>query len=231
MNRSFPGKKGGSPTAAIADFVSSVLLPLADAGLDLHSGGASACFLPSAFLCTSDDRVMMRRNLELIDAFNAPLTYVVDGGVNPAGFDGVAHRANVPFISTELYGGANVDPGATAIGWRGVHNVMCSLGLLDAMPSQLQPTRFLNGMGGSGYLNAPYSGIFEPACQLGDTVDRGDVAGWLYATEEVEREPLELLFDRSGTIFARHHGARVIRGSHLFLVAGELPRDELLARV
>jgi len=229
MNRSFPGIEGGPPTAAIAHYVTSNLLPLADAGIDLHSGGSSAYYLPSAFLCTADDADMTKRNLALIDAFNAPVTFVVDGRGSATGFDPIANQAGVPFISTELCGGANVDVDATAIGWRGVRNVMRHLGIVDGEPEPEKPTRFVNGIDGSGYLSAPFSGIFEPHHQLGDRVVAGDIAGRLYSVEEVEREPIELAFDRDGLIMVRRNGARVVRGSHLFMVASEMERGDVLA--
>ena len=230
MNRSFPGSDGGPPTAAIAHYVTTSLLPLADAGIDLHSGGSSAYYLPSAFLCTADDTEITRRNLALIDVFNAPVTFVVDARGSATGFDPIANQADVPFISTELCGGANIDIEATAIGWRGVHNVMRHLGIVDGEPEVGKPTRFLNGIDGSGYSSAPYSGIFEPYHQLGDRVAAGDAAGILYSAEEVEREPLELAFDRGGVIMVRRNGARVIRGDHLFMVAREMERADVLAR-
>ena len=104
------------------------------------------------------------------------------------------------------------------------------LGIVDGEPDAGTPTRFVNGIDGSGYLSAPYSAIFEPCRQLGDRVAAGDVAGRLYATEEVEREPLELAFDRAGVVMARRNGARVIRGDHLFMVASEMERGDVLAR-
>ena len=229
MNRSFPGIEGGSPTAAIADFVTRQLIPLADAGIDLHSGGSSAYYLPSTFLCTADDPDMTRRNLALVDVFNAPVTYVVDGKGSATGFDPIANQAGLPFISTELGGGANVGVEATAIGWRGVQNVMRHLGIVDGEPEQGPPTRFLNGINGSGYLSAPFSGIFEPCHQLGDEVTAGDLAGRLYSVEEVEREPREIHFERSGIIMVRRNGTRVMRGGHLFLVATEMERNDVLA--
>lgn len=231
LNRSFPGIEGGPPTAAIAHFVTTRLLPLADAGIDLHSGGSSAYYLPSAFLCTADDASMTQRNLDLVDAFNAPVTFVVNGKGSATGFDPVANQAGVPFISTELYGGGNVDVEATAVGWRGVQNVMRRLGIIDGDPELGDPTRFVNGIDGSSYLSAPYSGIFEPARQLGETVRAGDAAGRLYATEEVEREPLELVFEQSGLVMVRRNGARVFRGSHLFMVAEEMTREDVLAKL
>lgn len=231
MNRSFPGLEDGPPTAAIADYVVRQLLPLADAGIDLHSGGSTAYYLPCAFLCTAADAEITRKNLALVDAFNAPYTFVVRGEGSASGFDPVAHRLGIPFISTELSGGANVDRDATAIGMTGVRNVMSSLGMISDHVAAPAATRFISGIDGSYCLSAPYSGIFEPARQLGDEVDAGDVAGHLYSAEEVERPPLEMTFDVPGTILVRRNGARVRRGSHLFMVAPEMSRDELLAMV
>ena len=230
MNRSFPGIEEGPPTAAIAHFVSSSLLPLADAGIDLHSGGSSAYYLPSTFLCTAHDSDMTGPNLELAETFNAPFTYVVEGSGSATGFDPVANQQGVPFISTELSGGANVDVDATAIGMRGVRNVMRKLGIVDGEPEIGAPTRFVNGIDSAVYLSAAYSGIFEPRCRLGEQVSAGDLAGLLYSTEEVDREPLPLVFENSGLVMVRRNGARVRRGSHLFLVASEMERDDVLAR-
>ncbi|MDH3763964.1 MAG: succinylglutamate desuccinylase/aspartoacylase family protein [Gammaproteobacteria bacterium] len=229
MNRSFPGVEGGEPTSAIAHFVTSKILPLVDAGVDLHSGGSAAYYLPCAFLCTAGDPEITDQNLALVEAFNAPYTFVVRGEGSGSGFDPVAHALGIPFISAELCGGANVDVNATAIGMTGVKNIMQQMGMISAQPEWRTETRFMNGVDGSYYLDAPFSGIFEPYCELGDQVAAGDIAGQLYSTEEVERSPLELSFSQPGTILVRRNGARVRRGSHLFMVAAEMERDHVLA--
>ena len=231
MNRSFPGIEDGPPTAAIADYVTRHILPLADAGIDLHSGGSAAYYLPLAFLCTAADADITRQNLALVDAFGAPHTFVVRGENSTSGFDPVAHRHGLPFISTELCGGANVDRAATDIGLRGVDNVMRHLGIIEGASGPGSATRFMNGIDGSYQVSAAYSGIFEPERQLGEEVGAGDVAGRLYSAEEVDRPPLEITFDRPGTILVRRNGARVRRGSHLFMVASQMTRDDVLAMV
>ena len=48
LNRTFPGNPDGGPTAMIAHFIESVLLPMADVAIDLHSGGSSLMYIPSA---------------------------------------------------------------------------------------------------------------------------------------------------------------------------------------
>jgi uncharacterized protein len=227
MNRSFPGEAGGSPTSAIADFVTTQLLPLVDAGIDLHSGGSTSYYLPCTFLCTAADPEITQKNLGLIGAFNAPNTLVVRGESSATGFDPIANRAGVPFISTELYGGGNVDRKATELGMTGVRNVMQHMGIISNQTVLKSSIRFFNGIDGSDHLSSPYSGIFEPVVELGDEVTSGDIAGQLYSAEEVERKPLTLRFNDSGTVLVRRNGARVRRGSHLFLVASSMSRKQI----
>jgi predicted deacylase len=229
MNRSFPGVEGSNPTSAIAHFVTTTILPLADAGIDLHSGGGHSYYLPCTYLCTARDPEITKQNLALVEAFNAPNTLVVRGENATSGFDPVAHNCGVPFISTELSGGANVDIGATAMGMQGVKNVMHHLGIIDSPAPTEAKSRYLNAIDGSYHLSAPYSGIFEPYRALGEEIAAGDVAGVLYSVEEVERPPLELSFDRPGIIMVRRNGARVCRGGHLFLVCSTMKREDVMA--
>ncbi len=227
LNRSFPGIDGGSPTAAIAHFVTSNILPLADAGVDLHSGGWSAYYLPSAFLCTAGDPAITRQNLELVEAFNAPYTFVVRGEDAASGFDPVANRLGIPFVSAELGGAGRVDKNAVEIGITGVKNIMQHLGIISAQPDWQPRTRFLNGIDDFYFLSAPFSGIFEPSREVGEQVDQGDIAGRLFSLEEVERPPLALAFTGPGTILVKRNAARLRRGGHLFLVAGEMDLSEV----
>jgi len=228
LNRSFPGQEGSLPTSAIAHFVSTQLLPLVDAGIDLHAGGSTGVYLPLAFLCASSNATVMQESFAMIDAFNAPYTFVVNGEAHPTGFDPVAHSMGIPFISAELAGGAGVDIRATELGMSGVKNVLFHLGLLKSQRSWEPRTRFLNGVDHYRYLSAPYSGIFEPYHELGSYVEAGQIAGQLYSLEEVDRVPLELTFETHGIVMVRRSNARVIRGSHVFLVAPEIDRDRVL---
>ncbi len=231
LNRSFPGIDGGAPTAAIAHFVTSSILPLADAGVDLHSGGWSAYYLPSAYICVARNPAITQQNLALVEAFSAPYTFVVSGEDAASGFDPVANRLGIPFVSAELGGAGGVDKNAVEIGLTGVKNIMCHLGITATQSDRQPDTRFLNGIDGCYYLSAPFSGMFEPCRELGEQVNRGDIAGRLFSLEEVERPPLELVFPGPGTLLVRRNAARVRRGSHLFLVADEMERSDVAALV
>ena len=48
LNRVFPGSADAGPTAAIAGFVNDIVLPVCDAGVDIHTGGAEASLIPLA---------------------------------------------------------------------------------------------------------------------------------------------------------------------------------------
>ena len=227
LNRLFPGVDKGTPSQAIAHFVTSQILPMCDAGIDLHSGGTPADYLTSTFLCTSTNRDVLDRSLAMADAFASPYTYVVKGEDHPTGFDPVAHAAGVAFISTELSGGGGVDIEATSIGRRGVENVMAHLKLVDKSPAELPETKFLNGQTGGSALTSTVTGIFEPFHPLGTSVKAGDPAGRLYPFDEVARPPTDVQFKTSGTITVKRTHARVTPGDHLYVVSPPLARNRI----
>jgi uncharacterized protein len=78
LNRSFPGDPDGTPTQAIAHFIESVLMPMCDALVDLHSGGKTLDYLPSALARRppGDDPLADAKRAAL-EAFRAPIGYIV----------------------------------------------------------------------------------------------------------------------------------------------------------
>ena len=233
LNRCFPGEADGAPTQAIAHYVDSVLLPMCDAGIDLHSGGTTGEYLPCSFLCTHPDRALMARMLDLAEAFGAPTAFVVEGTAWSTGFDPAAQRRGVAFISTELAGGASLDRRALQIGRDGVLGVLRHLGVLaeGGGPAQPAPLRFLMAGDEGDRVMATVSGVFEPYCALGEEVREGDPAGAVHSLEEPERVPVDLHFARAGIIVSRRVPARVKPGDYVFQVAREITRDELLPRI
>ncbi|MFT5505689.1 MAG: putative deacylase [Gammaproteobacteria bacterium] len=230
MNRNFPGVENGQPTQAIAAYVTRHILPLSNAGIDLHSGGSSSYYLPSTFICTAKDSEITGKNLDMARTFAAGDSILVDGSHSSSGFDPIANQMGIPFISTELSGGANVDCNAVETGYQGVFRVMHKMGIVDASQPGSETHRIFNCIDGSEKLSATTTAIFEPVCQLGDAVEAGQLAGRLFPLEEIERTPIELRFPQSGIIIVRRNGARVKRGSHLYIVARPF-RDEEMARI
>lgn len=230
LNRSFPGDGTSGPTFAIARFVVDVLLPLADAGIDFHSGGNAAKFVATSFLCTCANTSIYRKSVDLANAFQAPYMYVVDGKQSPTGFDPMAHAQNVPFISNEL-GGGGIDREAIRIGYRGARNILEYLNLITASESADKPehTLYLDAVNGAGGVLAPFEGLFEAQFDVGDKVESGQTAGILYSLDEVDRPPKELLFTDSGIVCVKHVTARVVHGSHICMTAKAVTHEEILA--
>ncbi len=230
LNRSFPGDGTSGPTSAIARFVVDALLPLADAGMDLHSGSYGAEFVNMTFLCTCADSALYRKSVELADAFQAPYMYVVNGLESPTGFDPAAHAQNIPFMSTEL-GGGGIDREVMRIGSRGVRNVLAHLNVIAAPEagSESESTVYLDAVNGSGGILAPFEGIFEAEFDAGDEVAEGQTAGFLFSLDEIEREPKELLFTDSGVVGIKSVSARMFHGSRVCATAKAVTHDEILA--
>src|SRR3954464_2918390 len=106
LNRSFPGDPNGGPTAQIAYYIESELLPRCDFVLDIHSGGSSLTYLPSTLGRRPDTPEAVERALALMRVFGAPVGYLVDGGGwGDMTLTAAAARAGIRHMSTELAGG------------------------------------------------------------------------------------------------------------------------------
>ena len=105
LNRIYPGDPEGSPTLVIAHYVETVLMPIADYGLDLHSGGSSLHYIPSAVGALETDSERLQEIQRLMKVFGAPYSFFFPGG-HAAGTSGnhAARRQNVLMFGTEMGG-------------------------------------------------------------------------------------------------------------------------------
>lgn len=232
MNRVFPGEENGSPTPIIADFVDSTIFPLCNAVIDMHSGGSMCRYTPCVYLCKASDPVLMARKIEMTEAFAAPLTVVMDETKGRWSVDlSSANGHGVVSIATELGGGAGVSPQTLEVGTKGVYRVLRHLGILEPDPADenLPKTRFaaFSDKPSGNNVYAPVSGLFEPYCVLGETVEEGQIAGCLHPRDDPGRAPVESRFPSSGMIVAARVPAVVKRGDYLFTIAMEISRDEI----
>ena len=203
MNRIYPGDPEGGPTLAVAHFVESEILPLCDVAMDLHSAGSGARYLPCAFLVVGGNKSLRARKLAATEAFAAPLTMVVTSSSTSGSLSMACDRNDVAMVATELGGGNSVTKGALRIGTTGVHRVLRHLEILapDKTDESLPQTRFVTCPDASSMVMAPTEGLFEPYCQLGDTVSAGQPAGCVHSLEDPVLDPVELTFERGGMEF------------------------------
>src|SRR6266404_1223456 len=137
FNRTFPGDSLGTPTQQISAYVNDHLFPLADAFIDLHSGGLSLQIIPSAIIEPAEDPAHLKRNIDAAVAFGAPMSVVIGNRGDPRTATASAVRAGLTAVGTEMAGAGTVTIEALAMCRRGVRNVLAHLGV---MPQQAAPT-------------------------------------------------------------------------------------------
>jgi predicted deacylase len=218
MNRAFPGDPDGGPTAQLAHYVETHLLPRCQAALDLHSGGTASEYLPCSYVYSGGP--MAAAKAALADAFGAPISVVVGATAETRSLSAACERQGVPMIATELGGGGFVSPTALAVADAGTGAVLRHLGLLPTAPDDAtRRTRRVQVPGRSHFLMCPATGLFEPLVALGDSMQIGTLAGWLHDADDPAVPPIAVSFASAGMIVARRLPALARRGDYLFTTA------------
>jgi uncharacterized protein len=215
LNRSFPGDPDGTPTAAIAHFIESVLLPMCDAMVDLHSGGKTLDYLPSALVRRPpghDPNAAAKR--AALEAFRAPIGYIVSDAREDRTLTAAADRVGIIGVGTELGGAGTVTLETLAVARRGLQNMLRHFGLIEGEPEG-PPTRLTEVKGPEYYVHAPCRGLFEPAFELGDEVEAGQPAGYIHFVEDPATPPVEVCFRGRGLVICKRPILQVDRGDCL----------------
>ena len=219
LNRAFPGNPMGGFTDQIADYVQTVLLPMADAAVDLHSGGKASVFAPCALATRTADPALFARNMALAEAFGLPLIWVLSGFNDKRSLNGAAERAGVAMIATELGGGGGGDPQITDAAEDGLYRLMRHIGVLQGDLDPRKPPQQVEITSGDHSLYAPGDGVFDRTLAAGEYVTAGQLAGWMHYVSEPRRPSEEITFPFDGFILAHTNRGYVKRGDLLFLVA------------
>ena len=218
LNRSFPGNPDGSITEQIAWFIEETILPRVQVLIDLHSGGSSLTYVPSALARRNADPAVMAETIALLRAFGAPITYLANAaqGADQTS-SAAAARKGVRHIGTELAGGGQVTPAALRACEGGLRRVLHRLGVLTEAPAEpAPPTRLLEVLGADYYVYAPEDGLFEPLVELGDTVQAGQPAARIHDQATPWREPALASFEHAGLVICKRVPGLTRRGDCLF---------------
>jgi len=220
MNRVFPGNAKGSVTLQIADYFSSVLLPMADYVLDIHSGGKTLEFLPFAAYHELDDKEQQARCEAATRAFGAPYHLSLIE-IDAAGmYDTQAEEMGKVFVSTELGGGGTTSTRTIATAKRGMHNLLVHAGILQKDPVESpEPCYKLDMQQDNAYVFSEHNGLLEPCFDLGDPVKSGDLLARIYSTERSGSEPVEYRAKSAGIIMGRHFPSLIKIGDFMNVIA------------
>lgn len=228
LNRLFPGDPDGSVTEQIAWFIEHELVARADIVCDLHSGGSSLMYVPSALMMQDDDDpVRQAKLLAALRAFGAPVSYI--GHASPGQgavrtTSGAGLRAGKLVLGSELGGTGTVTPAALRVAERGLRNILAHMGILPPEAAEPHPTRLLDVAGPDYFVYAPGPGVFEPLVALGETVAPGQPAARIHQPETPWAPPQQVAFSRGGFVLCQRIPGRTERGDCLFHLGTDLAR-------
>jgi N-alpha-acetyl-L-2,4-diaminobutyrate deacetylase len=199
FNRSFPGRPDGAANEQLADFLSTVLFPLSEYVIDIHSGGNSARFIPCSHMHVVDDPAQRKAMLEGMQAWNSDYHYlyidIAGHGLLPV----EAERQGKVVVTTELGGGGAVSAEVHRLAESGLANVLRHAGILEGEVVRREaPAVILDGRDPRNYVFAPTSGIFETLVDPTDAVTAGQLVGRIHSLEHPEREPEQILAPLDG---------------------------------
>ena len=223
LNRLFPGKNPGSPTETIAWFITNMLVDKVDAIFDLHSAGSSSDHWPSCKIRLMGDAEKDAMQLEFLELFGAPLSLVGDR-VGETTLSGVALPRDIIYVSTELGGSGTITPWIREMGDQGLKRCLKRMGILpEAFPTD-EPkfkTKKMNMQNEENYIFAYEDGMFEPRVEVGDEVEDGQFAGYIWNIRQPWKAPTELFFKRGGVVFTKRHPALCQIGDTLFFTLND----------
>ncbi|HWK63699.1 MAG TPA: succinylglutamate desuccinylase/aspartoacylase family protein [Rhizobiaceae bacterium] len=222
FNRTFPGNPLGSITEQLSAYVNDVLFPLADAFIDLHSGGSSLSIIPSAIVEPTDDAALAARSRAAVRAFGAPMMVVISNFSDPRTSTASAVRAGLVTVGTEMAGMGTVSPEAVRICRDGVRNVLTHLGVLEGtIQSSVKDDTLYAIASTRSYVTATQAGVFEAYQQLGETVRAGQPAGRIHFLTDPQRAPEELVHGVDGIVYGKRHPGWVRPGNCCMVVASQ----------
>ncbi|WP_436644486.1 succinylglutamate desuccinylase/aspartoacylase family protein [Microbaculum sp. FT89] len=230
INRCFPGNPKGTFSQMLAHFMDSVILPLADISVDMHTAGHSFDSALSTNMHHVTDEGVRRDTLAAAAAFGAPFNVVFGGVDEDSTFTSCVERRGIISLGTELGGWGRVNIEGVRIGRRGCYNILKHMGVIEGSPETGQT----NGAAAtvhkmvrepSAYVFSPRAGLFEPTHYVGADVQAGEVAGYLHFIEDVDSEPLVLTYRKDGIIWFGAGPGRVARGDAVAIVMEDYEDD------
>ncbi|TKT69611.1 succinylglutamate desuccinylase/aspartoacylase family protein [Aquamicrobium sp. LC103] len=223
LNRAFPGNPNGSPTERLAAFLERDLFPRHDVMLDLHSGGTSMAHLATSLIERQGPAEYFARTLELMRALGMPYGFIAENGSDAPTSLAAAARAGIVGLSGEFGGGATVTPASMEGAMSAIDNLLIAVGVLDG-PVLLEEKRHsetsllvLNSHEQAIYADRP--GWYQPARDIGDEVEAGDIAGWYHDFNRLDAPEQVLRFGRAGIVLSQRLHAMCQTGDCLVQVA------------
>lgn len=228
FNRSFPGKADGTVCEMLAHYLSTVLFPLADIVIDMHTGGRSTDFVPCAHMHLVPDREQRRQMVEGTEAWNSEFAFlyadIAGAGLLPV----EAEQQGKIVITTELGGGEVVTAAVHRLTQAGLRNVLVHFGVIEGKKEpRPKPVRWVQSLDREDYRFAPESGLYENLLDLGVDVKAGQPVGQIHFIERPDRAPVPVIAPSAGVLIATRGPSVVTQGDCVACIAHDVPPEVL----
>jgi N-alpha-acetyl-L-2,4-diaminobutyrate deacetylase len=231
FNRCFPGNPNGTPSDQLAHYLTTVLFPLADIVIDIHTGGRGVDFYPCAHMHLVPDGAQRRAMLDATEAWNSDFCFLYADIAGTGLLPVEAENQGKIVVTTEMGGSENVTAKVHRLTQSGLRNVLIQTGLIRGELQTrsslgLPPTRWVQALNWEDYRFAPESGVYENRVPLGETVRAGETVGAIHFLERPDRDEISVVAIRDGILIATRAPSLVAQGDCVACIAQEVdPRS------
>jgi N-alpha-acetyl-L-2,4-diaminobutyrate deacetylase len=232
FNRSFPGNPAGTMCEVIAHYLSTVLFPMADVVIDIHTGGRSTDFYPCAHMHLVPAGPQREKMLAGTEAWNTDYCFLYADIAGTGLLPVEAENQGKVVLTTEMGGSENVTAQVHRLTQSGLRNVLIHIGVLEGKFQSradlgLAPTRWVQALSWDDYRFAPESGVYENLVPLGQLVDAGQPVGAIHFLERPDREPELVVANSAGVLIATRAPSLVGQGDCTACIAHEVDPRKL----
>ena len=226
FNRCFPGKADGTVSEMLAHYLATVLFPLADIVIDIHTGGRSLDFVPCAHMHLVADAIQCRQMAAGTEAWNSDFAFLYTDIAGTGLLPVEAERQGKIVITTEMGGGEVVHPSVHRLTQSGLRNVLVHFNVIrgEKVPRS-KPARWVQALDRDDYRFAPESGIYESLVDLGADVGAGQKVGAIHFLERPDREPVYVHALTAGVLIGSRAPSVVVQGDCVACIAHDVDLD------
>ena len=229
MNRAFPGEGEGPVTSQIAHYLRTVLFPISDVVIDIHSGGRSMEFVPCAHMHLVPDRDQRARMFAAMVAWNTDFCFIYADIAGTGLLPVEAENQGKLVVTTELGGGECIPASVHRIAQSGLRNELIHVGVLKGREqSRKTPAIITQAIQREDYILAPESGVFEIAVDLGTRVKRGQTVGFIHHLERPDRAPEAITAQSAGYLITMRAPCLTQQGDCVAVIAQRVTSREVL---
>ena len=224
FNRCFPGSPVGTVSEIVAHYLTTVLFPLADIVIDIHTGGRSMDFYPCAHMHLVPAGPQRQAMLAGTEAWNTDFCFLYADVAGTGLLPVEAESQGKTVVTTEMGGSENVTTQVHRITQTGLSNVLTHLGVLEGKATSraalgLPPTQWVQALNWEDYRFAPESGVYENLVPLGEAVAADQPVGQIHFLERPDRDPVEVVAHSAGVLIATRAPSLVGQGDCVACIA------------